>query len=118
MQFMNSSLDKLVKNLDKNFKCLVKEFGSENLKSLKQKGAYPYEYINSFKRFNEDELCARKCFYSSTKDKIISQDDKISDGNVSIEDYMVCEKIWDKFNMKIMGDYHDHYFKKRCIIIS
>ena len=57
MQFMNSSLDKLVKNLsDKNFKYLVKEFDSENLKILKQKGAYPYEYMNSFKRFNEDKM--------------------------------------------------------------
>ena len=55
MQFMNCSLDKLVKNLvDKDFKYLVKEFGSENLELLKQKGANPYEYINSFKRFNED----------------------------------------------------------------
>ena len=67
MQFMNSSLDKLVKNLD--FKFLVKEFNCESLELLKQKGAYPYEYMNSFKRFNEDKLCARKCFYSSTKDK-------------------------------------------------
>ena len=47
---MNSSLDKLVKNLsDEDFKYLVKEFGSEHLKILKQKGAYPYEYMNSFK---------------------------------------------------------------------
>ena len=44
MQFMNSSLDKVVKNLsDEDFKYLVKEFGSENLEILKQKGAYPYE---------------------------------------------------------------------------
>ena len=56
MQFMNSSIDKLVKNLvDKDFKYLVKEFGSENLEILKQKGAYPYEYMNCFKRFNEDK---------------------------------------------------------------
>ena len=39
MQFMNSSLDKLFKNLsDKGFKYLIKEFGSENLELLKQKG--------------------------------------------------------------------------------
>ena len=70
MQFMNCCLDKLVKHLiDKDFKYLVKEFGSENLKILKQKGAYPYEYMSSFKRFNEDKLCARKYFCSSTKDK-------------------------------------------------
>ena len=32
MQFVNSSLDKLVKNmLDKDFKYLAEEFGSENL---------------------------------------------------------------------------------------
>ena len=43
MQFIDSSLDKLVKNLsDEDFKYLVKEFGSENLEILKQKGAYPY----------------------------------------------------------------------------
>ena len=42
MQFMNSSLDKLVKNLsDEDFKYLVEEFGSENLELLKQKGDYP-----------------------------------------------------------------------------
>ena len=72
MQFINSSFDKLVKNLvDEAFNYLVKEFSSENLKQnkLKQKGAYPYEHMNSFKRFNEDKLCGRKYFYSSTKDK-------------------------------------------------
>ena len=69
MQFMNSSLYKLVKNLsDEDFKYLVEEFGSENLELLKQKGDYPYEYMNSFERFNEEKLPARKYFYSSTKD--------------------------------------------------
>ena len=70
MQFIIFSLDKLVKNLvDEDFKYLVKEFGSENLKIWKQKGAYPYEYINSFKRFNEDKLCARKYFIVQQKIK-------------------------------------------------
>ena len=68
MQFMNSSLDKLVKNLsDEDFKCLLEEFGSKHLEVLKQKGAYPYEYMNSFERFSEEKLPARKCFFSSTK---------------------------------------------------
>ena len=54
MQFMHSSLDKLVKNLlDKDFKDLVEEFGLENLEILKQKGVYPYEYMNSLERFNK-----------------------------------------------------------------
>ena len=68
MQFMNLSLDKPVKNLsDEDFKYLVKEFDSENVEILKQKGACPYEYMDSYKRFNEEKLCARKYFFSSTK---------------------------------------------------
>ena len=119
MQLMNSSLDKLVKNLaDKDFKYLVKEFSCESLELLKQKGAYSYEYMNSFKRFNEDKLCARKYFYSSTIDKKISKDSKISDGHVSIEDYMVSVRIWDKFEMKNMGGYHDLYLKKDVLLLA
>ena len=68
LQFMNSCLDKLVKNLsDEDFKYLVKEFDSKHLKILKQKGAYSYEYMNSFERFDEDKLPARKYFFSLTK---------------------------------------------------
>ena len=68
MQFMNSSLDKLVKNLsDKDFKYLIEEFGFENVELLKQKGAYPYEYMNSFERLNEEKLPAKKYFYNSIK---------------------------------------------------
>ena len=119
MQFMNCSLDKLVKNLvDKDFKYLVKEFGSKNLELLKQKGVYPYEYMNSFKRFNEDKLCARKYFYSSIKDKKTGYDGKISDGHVSTKDYMICERIWNRFNVENMGDYHDHYLKKDLLLLT
>ena len=70
---MNSSLDKLVKNVsDEDFKY----FSSENLELLKQKGAYPYEYMNSFEKFNEEKLPAEKYFYSSIKDGKIGDDDK------------------------------------------
>ena len=69
MQFLNSSLEKLVKNLsDDDFKYLTKEFDSRNLELLNQKGAYPYKYIDSFKRFSEEKLPDKKCFYSSVKD--------------------------------------------------
>ena len=53
MQFMNSSLEKLVKNLpDNDFKYLAKGFCSKNLELLKQKGVYPYEYMDGFKRLD------------------------------------------------------------------
>ena len=66
--FMNSSLDKLVKNLsDEDFKYLAEEFGSKNLELLRQKGDYSCEYMNSFERSNEEKLSARKYFIAQQK---------------------------------------------------
>ena len=119
MQFMNSSLYKIVKKLsDEDFKYLVEEFGSVNLELLKQKGVYPYEYVNSFERFNEEKLPARKYFYSSIKNGKIGDDGKRSDGHISIKDYLTCEKILDKFGMKYMGDYHNHCLKKGVLLLA
>ena len=57
---MNSSLQKLVKNLSGNdLKYLTEEFSFE---LLKQKDAYPYEYMNSFKRFSEEILPDKNVF--------------------------------------------------------
>ena len=118
MQFMNSGLDKLVKNLsDEDYKYLIEELGSENLELLKQKDAYPYEYMNSFEKFNEEKSPARKYFYSFTKDGKIVDDYKISDGQICVKDYLTCEKIWDKFEVKNKGDYHNHYFKKNVLFL-
>ena len=59
----------MVKSLsDKDYKYLIEEFGSEYLELLKQKGAYPYKYMNSSEWFNEEKLPAKKYFYSSIKD--------------------------------------------------
>ena len=97
---------------------MIEEFGSENLELLKQKGAYPYEYMNSFERFNEEKLPAKKYFYSSIKDGKIGDDGKISDGHISLKDYLTCEKIWDKFDIKDMGEYHNHYLKKDVLLLA
>ena len=32
----------------------------------------------------------------------------MSDGHINVKDYLTCEKIWNKFETKNMGDYHDH----------
>ena len=69
MQFMKSSLDLLVKNLmSEDFKYLSKEYSGKLLELVKEKGVYPYEYMNSFKRFNEDKLPDKCEFLSSLKE--------------------------------------------------
>ena len=65
---MNFSIEKLVKNLSEDALIyLTKEFGSKNLELLKQKDAYPYEYMDSFKRFSEEKLPDKKYFYRSVR---------------------------------------------------
>ena len=116
---MNSSLDKLIKNLsNEDFKYLIEEFGSKNLELLKQNDAYPYEYMNSFERFNGEKLPARKYFFNSTKKGKIGDDGKISDGHICIKDYLTCEKMWDKYEVKNMGNYHNHYLKKDVLFLA
>ena len=116
---MNSSLDKLVSNwTDNDFKYLTEGFGFKNLELLKQKDGYPYEYMNSFKRFGEEKLPDGECFYSFVKDGAAGDNRKKLDGHISSEDYLTCKKIWNEFNMKNMGDYHDHYLKKDVLLLA
>ena len=67
---MNSGLDSLVKNLSNNdFRYLFEEFSNELLELVKEKGVYPYEYMNSFKKFSEDKVPDESKFFSSLKHK-------------------------------------------------
>ena len=97
---------------------MTEEFGSKNLELLKQKDAYPYEYMDSFKRFDEEKLPDRECFYSSVKDGATDDNGKKIDGHINDEDYLTCKKIWNESNMKNMGNYHDHYLKKDVLLLA
>ena len=79
MQFMNSSLDSLVKNLsDNDFKYFSEQFTGEFLKLVKQKGVYPSKYMDSFKKFSDNKLPNRCKFSSSLKNKYISEKDYLN----------------------------------------
>ena len=70
---MNSSLDTFFKNLPDNyFKYLSQEFTGKQLKLVKQKGVYPFEYKNCFETFSENKPPNRCEFYSYLKDECIS----------------------------------------------
>ena len=64
-QFLSSSLDSLVKNLNKDdFKYLTQEFEIKLLDLVKPKGFYPYEYKSDFEKFKE-VLLSKERLYSS-----------------------------------------------------
>ena len=108
MQFMNSSLDSLVKNLmSEDFKCLSEEFSGGQLGLVKEKGVYPYEYMGSFKRFDEDKLPDKFEFFSSLKDDCISK-----------EEYERTTGVWNTFKIKHLGEYHDLYLKTDVLLLA
>ena len=107
MLFMNSSLDKLVKNLsDKDFKYLGEEFSDEQLKLVKEKGIYPCEYFNSFKKFNKSKLPDIFKFFSSLKNRGINE-----------KEYQRAINVWKVFKIKILGEYYDLHLKTDVLLL-
>ena len=107
MLFMNSSLDKLVKNLtDKDFVFLSEEFSGEQLKLVKEKGIYPYEYMNSFKNFKENKLPDKSNFFSLLKDCGINE-----------KEYQRAINVWKVLRIKNLGEYHDLYLKTDILLL-
>ena len=108
MQFMNSSLYALVKNLsDNDFKYLSQEFSGDLLELVKQKGVYPHEYMGSFKKFSEDKLPDKCKFFGSLKHECISE--KV---------YSHAINVWNMLEMNTMGDYHDLYLKADVLLLA
>ena len=115
LQFYNGLLDTLATNLEDNdFKHVILEFGIDKLEILKRKDAYPYEWVDSYEKFKHPSLPEKKHFYSSLKD---GKRDR-SNGHISDEQYQHLQNVWDTFKFNTFQDFHDHYFKKRCITIG
>ena len=99
LKFMSSSLGALVNNLPKDaFNNLLKYFTPEQAEILKQKGFYPYEYMDSVERFKEDKPPPQKAFYS-----------KLSGRGITKTDYKQVWNVWNSFNMESLKDYHELY---------
>ncbi|XP_068753693.1 uncharacterized protein [Montipora capricornis] len=91
-QFMSSSLDRLVSNLPKeSLKYTSQIFENEKLDLMSRKGVYPYDFMDSFGKFNE-KLPPKEEFYSILNDEHISDDQ-----------YKHAQNVWNTFNLKNMG---------------
>ena len=97
LKFMSSSLEALVNNLPA-FKNLLKYFTPKQAELLKQKGFYPYEYMDSEEKFNDTKLPPREAFYS-----------KLSGKGITEKDYEHAGNVWISFKMKTFKEYHELY---------
>ena len=57
-------------------------------------------------------------FFQSLKNGRTGDNCEKLDGHISDEDYLTCKEIWNKLNIKNMGDYHDHYLKKDVLLLA
>ena len=108
LKFMSSSLGALVNNLPKDaFKNLDKYYTPEQTKLLKQKGHYPYEYMDSIEKFKDKKPPPRKAFYS-----------KLSGRGITEKDYKHVLNVWSSFNMETMKDYHNLYNDSDVLLLA
>ena len=107
-QFMSASLDKLVSNLPKeDLKHTSEDFTGDKLSLMSQKGAYPYDYMDCFEKFNQTELPTKDEFFSVRNDQHITN-----------KEYDHARKVWETFNLKNMGEYHDLYLKSDVLLLA
>ena len=107
-QFMSSSLDKLVSNIPKDDLIYTsKAFKGKRFDLMSQKGVYPYDFMDSFEKFNQAELPNKDQFFSILNDQHNTDDE-----------YDHAKKVWKTFNITTMGEYHDLYLVSDVLLLT
>ncbi|XP_031551874.1 uncharacterized protein LOC116289141 [Actinia tenebrosa] len=97
-QFMADSLANLVK--------YNTEFPISSQYGAERKGVYPYEYMDSWERFQES-LPSKDCFYST-----------LNESGIKDEEYQHALDVWEKYSCENMGDYHDIYLRSDVVLLA
>ena len=120
--FLSSSLDRLVQNTPEEDLRLTRGqyqrlwtsrtnarrlLNDKKFDLVTRKGVYPYEYMDSFERFDETCLPPQEAFYSS-----------LSDEGITDDDYKHAQEVWDTFDCRNIGDYHDLYLKTDVLLLA
>ena len=107
-KFMRSSIEALVNNLPKNsFKNISKYYTPEQVELIKQKGFYPYEYMDSIEKFKEDKPPPQKAFFS-----------KLTGRGITDKNYKHVWNVWNTWNMETMKDYHELYNESDALLLA
>ena len=72
-----------------------------------RKGVYPYEYMDSWEKFNETSLPSKKDFYSNLN---IEDIDDI--------DYRHGNNVFKGFKLENLGDYHDLHVQSDTLLLA
>ena len=108
LKFMSSSLGALVNNLPKDaFKNISKYYTPEEVELIKQKGFYPYEYMDTIEKFNDPKPPPQNAFFS-----------KLTGRGISKKNYKHVLNVWYTFKMKTFKDYHELYNETDVLLLA
>ena len=79
---------------------------NNDLHLLTDKGIYPYDWVDDIEKFKIKQLPHRSEFYS-----------KLSEKDISEEDYKKAKQVWGHFNIKKFGEYHSLYLKTDVLLL-
>ena len=82
-------INEAIKNLSSVHQFYQDDLNKFVLVLLLRKGVYPYEYMDSWERFDETLLPDKKAFYS-----------KLNDEGITDKDYAHAQKVWELFKIK------------------
>ena len=99
MKFLLSSVEALVKNLpEEGFKNIEKYFIPEQVKLLKQKGFFPYDYMDDIEKLKVKKPPTQEAFYS-----------KLTGHGINDKNYQHVLNVWKTFKMKTFKNYLELY---------
>ena len=74
---------------------------------MKQKAVYPYDYTDSFGTSGDQQLPPKDEF-----------DSILTDEGISDAQYQHAQNVWNTFDMRTMGEYHDLYLKSDILLLA
>ena len=101
--------EKIIEGLIKKFSSIY-QFRNGDLNKfilLLTRGVYPYEDMDNWEKFDETTLPPKEDFYSELNLK------GISDG-----DYAHTQKVWNVFEIRNRGEYHDLYVQSDTLLLA
>ena len=91
-----SGYNKRQLSVNSNFGNLRVSHNDEQFRLLLRKGVYPYEYMTSWDKLEESKLPPKEAFHSN-----------LNMSDISEYDYKHAQRVWKKFKLKNLGEYHD-----------
>ena len=113
-KIMNSSLEKLPweiirENQYEILKSMFPTISGENIQLLKQKGYYPYSYMNIGATFSDSQLPPLEKWGNT-----------LDSGNVNFSENNLAHasRMWEILGRGTLQDYHDAYLKLDCALLA